>query len=65
MLVLALLVLALLVRAAPGVVTLAWFLLANGITVVRKERGRPPPRHASFGRTFPHSRMYASSFLSA
>ncbi|MFJ8825213.1 YdcF family protein [Streptomyces sp. NPDC102467] len=39
---------ALLVAAALGVITLAWFLLANGITMVRKE-GRSPGNLLSLG----------------
>ncbi|GAA2294817.1 YdcF family protein [Streptomyces kunmingensis] len=39
---------ALLVLAALGVVTLAWFLLANGITMARKE-GRSPANLLSLG----------------
>lgn len=39
---------ALMVTAAVGVVTLAWFLLANGITMVRKE-GRSPANLLSLG----------------
>ncbi|MEV1025673.1 YdcF family protein [Streptomyces sp. NPDC050264] len=39
---------ALLVLAALGIVTLAWFLLANGITMVRKE-GRSPGNLLSLG----------------
>ncbi|MGY0021570.1 YdcF family protein [Streptomyces sp. YJ-C3] len=39
---------ALLVLAALGVITLAWFLLANGITMVRKE-GRSPANLLSLG----------------
>ncbi|WP_353946850.1 YdcF family protein [Streptomyces sp. HUAS MG91] len=42
------LALALLVLAVLGVITLAWFLIANGITMVRKE-GRSPANLLSLG----------------
>ncbi|MEU6844391.1 YdcF family protein [Streptomyces sp. NPDC046716] len=42
------LALALLILAVLGVITLAWFLIANGITMVRKE-GRSPANLLSLG----------------